>query len=331
MASRLSNVARLVAARRTTSVAAKPVATATPIAHGHSLVVPYVHNPLTDFKNGVPESQVRELRPQEKKWDFWTTSEAFLENKPKFGGLSWVPAGDIWVISRAGKYHKTCEAGTHFLIPGLDKIKAVKSAHPIAMGVVTPGAATKGGKQVDAYAVVYLKVTNPAASAFYVDTESNTFDSERAAAKVVRRVLEREIANAQVGSDGELSASDKSNIINKITATLNAQSDDFGLEVVRAEVRGAFPTDANIPDKLRALDPPIRDADEVGHGLSADYWSEVLTPPFFEKRTFGSNKEIRTPATVSLEWCIPSPPDYHHFNEPARMVASAPGAPAKAH
>lgn len=131
----------------------------------------------------------------------------------------------------------------------------------------------------------------------------------------MRKTLHREIASISVNAQGEISQSDKTAIAQKIQSALKAKEAEFGLEVISVEVRGAFPSEFNVPDKLRALDPPLRPEDAAGHGLSADYWSEVLSPPYFEKRTFGSGKEIRTPATVSLEWAIPSPPDYHHFNE----------------
>ncbi|TPX70714.1 hypothetical protein SpCBS45565_g01545 [Spizellomyces sp. 'palustris'] len=330
MASKLAMLSVKAGARRSV-VAVKPTRTVTPIANGHSLVVPYAHLAITDFQNGVPAEQVRELDPREKRWDFWTTSDAFSEVKPKFGGVSWVPNGEIWVMSRSGQPSKVLQAGTHFLIPGVDKIKAVKAAHPVVMGVVSPSNATKDGKKVDAYAVVYVKVTDPVASAFYVDAETNHPDSERAAAKTVRKILQREVANLGVDAEGEISSADKTALAQKITAALKAKETEFGLEVINVEIRGAFPTEANVPDKLRALDPPLRPVDAAGHGLSADYWSEVLSPPFFEKRTFGSNKEIRTPATVSLEWAIPSPPDYHHFNEVPKMTVPPSKEVAKSH
>jgi len=66
---------------------------------------------------------------------------------------------------------------------------------------------------------------------------------------------------------------------------------------------------------LRAMDPPERPANAVGHGLSPNYWEDALTPPFFDKRKFGSLRTRKTPIAVTLEWSIPSPPDFHHFNE----------------
>ena len=71
--------------------------------------------------------------------------------------------------------------------------------------------------------------------------------------------------------------------------------------------------------------PPERDPTQIGHGLSNDYWADELTPPYFEKKKYGSEYEPVTPAAVSLEWSIPSPPDYHHFNMIPKMVAPAQG------
>ena len=84
---------------------------------------------------------------------------------------------------------------------------------------------------------------------------------------------------------------------------------------------------------MRALNPPLVEPDTPGHNLSNDYWADhVLTPPFFEKRKFGSEKEARTPAAVSLEWSVPSPPDYHHFNMVPKVTVAPPaeGKVAKA-
>lgn len=107
-----------------------------------------------------------------------------------------------------------------------------------------------------------------------------------------------------------------------LKSAFSANSGDFGLELLDVDVRGVYPTEFNLRDKLRAMDPPLPAEDMAGHGLSADYWADVLTPPMFEKYRYGSNKEVKTPATVSLEWVIPSPPDFHHFNMVGFLVNS---------
>lgn len=45
----------------------------------HVLVVPEhtLHDSVTPYHNGVPVNQVRALKPSEKQWEFWTSSNAF--------------------------------------------------------------------------------------------------------------------------------------------------------------------------------------------------------------------------------------------------------------
>ena len=56
------------------------------IRKGHTLIVPYKHEPLLKFKNGIPVAQARPLQEVEKVWDFWTTSPAFYPIQPKARG-----------------------------------------------------------------------------------------------------------------------------------------------------------------------------------------------------------------------------------------------------
>lgn len=266
----------------------------------------------------MPSDQVRDLHPVEKRWDFWTTSDAFLGERPNLGGYSNVPYGEVWVLEGG----KALTEGSHILSP-FSKVKAVKNTHPISFGVVSPALNTKDGVSVNAYAVVYVKITDAAKSANYVDPETNLSDSERAAARIVRRQLEQYLPNMTVGSSSAIASSDVSALQGRIAAALKAKADDFGLEVLSVDIRGAFPSTLNIKDKLRALDPPMLLPTQAGHGLANDYWAEVLSPPFFWKAKFGNSKEVTTPAAVTLEWSVPSPPDFHHFNEVPRMTAEA--------
>ncbi|KAJ3060703.1 hypothetical protein HDU98_003368, partial [Podochytrium sp. JEL0797] len=286
-----------------------------PVRFSHGLVVPYTHIAVTPFANGVPAEQVRELHPIEKKWDFWTSSDAFLGAKPSVGGLTQVPYGEVWVMENGS----VLKEGSHFLMP-FSKVRAVKNIHTVSFGVVSPALKSQDGVSVNAYAVVYIKVADAAKSALYIDPESNNFDSERAAAKIVKRTLEQNVASLPVGNSGSLSDASASGLAAKVEAALKAKESDYGITVEGVEIRGAFPSHLNIPDKLRALDPPLLLEHQAGHGLKADYWSDVLTPSFFQKYKYGNRKEVVTPSSVSLEWSIPSPPDYHHFNELPRQT-----------
>lgn len=236
-----------------------------------------------------------------------------------------MPQGEVWVVERGGSFSRALEAGRHVLIPFIDKIKTVKLGSLISTGVIAPGVVSKStltnqdGAQVDAYCVVYFKVADFAKSAYFVDVESNKLDSERAAARTARKAMAAHIATLSV-TDGQISTADQKSLEDKVMQALIAKQAKYGLEFSHVEVRGAFDVQAGVSDKIRALEAPHPDFEGPGHDLPNDYWQQHLTPAFFEKCTFGSYKVPKTPAAVSLEWSVPSPPDFHHFNEIPKLT-----------
>jgi hypothetical protein len=105
---------------------------------------------------------------------------------------------------------------------------------------------------------------------------------------------------------------DSTKISSAILEKLNSYT-EWGLKFENVEVRGLFDVSQNVPAKIRAYDPPVPDFEGPGHDLAADYWADQLTPPFFQQVMYGSKKTPVTPTTASLEWNVPSPPDFHHF------------------
>jgi hypothetical protein len=74
-------------------------------------------------------------------------------------------------------------------------------------------------------------------SVSYIDPETNKSDSERAAAKIVRRQLEQFIPTLSVGDSTSIAASDIAAIQGRIGAAIKAKSDEFGLEVLSVDIR----------------------------------------------------------------------------------------------
>lgn len=149
------------------------------LRHGHTLIVPEVHAPYTQFKAGIPVDQVRELSPKEKTAAeklTWSTSikNTFNIPPPKTFGWVLVPEGECWIVER-GKSPRVisgsgnCYLITGFVVPFLDKIKRVKSTTTVVAGFVKnvdlPGAIKVsnivGNKSVDAYATIHYKIVNP--------------------------------------------------------------------------------------------------------------------------------------------------------------------------
>lgn len=139
---------------------------------------------------------------------------------------------------------------------------------------------------------------------------------------IVKKFLTNQVPLLTAQADGKLSESDTNVLTEKLMAILKTKESTLGLAFESVDVRGLFPVELAVPTKIRALEAPMRAPDAVGHGLSNDYWADALTPPYFEKLKFGGRKEDKTPATVNLVWSIPSPPDFHHFNNVPRVCVN---------
>lgn len=229
-----------------------------------------------------------------------------------------VPVGEQWVIQSGGKYKKTISTGSHFLMPLVDSVKCVKQTGLCSLGVFAPKITLKDGKVVDCYAVAYYYVTNASKSAYFKDPESNKYDSERTAARAIKKSLSSALSNGASNTE----------IISQVMKTLGQKQQDWGLEFKNIELRilcllgGVFDTAENVPAKIRAYDPPMPDFNTPGHDLKADYWSDHLSPPFFFKNTYGSSRRPQDSTVPSMEWSIPSPPDFHHFNMQPKVAVA---------
>jgi hypothetical protein len=136
-----------------------------------------------------------------------------------------------------------------------------------------------------------------------VDPETNQYDSEKAAARLIQSTLTTCVQENMNES-----------MISKTILETVSKYPEWGLQFKHISIRGLFSNHENVPSKIRAYEKPHPDFDTPGHDLAADYWVEQLQPSYFFKYTFGSKKQIVTPVADTLEWNIPSPPDFHHFS-----------------
>ncbi|KAJ3330494.1 hypothetical protein HDU91_003565, partial [Kappamyces sp. JEL0680] len=230
---------------------------------------------------------VRELNEFEQTpWEFWTSSPAFHLSAPKTRGVVSVPVGEAWVVERLGSFSRVLPEGRAVLLPFVESVKAVKNTTLQSMGFISTDIQSKDGASVDAYATALYRVTDAKTSAYYIDAETNKPDSERSAAKSLRKALAQAIAETNVGTG--LTAAAKKDIAAKLLAKIKATEASLGLCFELVEV----------------------------------HWADVLTPPFFQKVTHGSKRVPVTPMTPSMEWNVPSPPDFHHFNMQPKLAVA---------
>ena len=128
--------------------------------------------------------------------------------------------------------------------------------------------------------------------------------------------------NSQVECKDGLKEKDRLNIENKLLESMREQQSEWGLDFIKIEFRGSWDVKEIVPDKIRAYGLPEIDYTTPGHDLSPDYWGDMLTPKFFFRNKFGSQKDVVTRTAPSWEWSIPSPPDFHHFNQLPRVCVA---------
>lgn len=277
------------------------------------MIAPHFHESRVKYDDkGIPVEVSRKLSPFEADWDFWTSSDAFKTWKPSSTFFTYVPHGETFVYTDG----TVLNAGWHLTSP-FKKIQSIKSSYPITLGVINRNTSTKD-TPLDVYIVAHAQVVDPSKSALYKDPETLAIDSERAFSKAIRRTIINSLENVSA-KDGKLSEADSKKLIEKIEDTLVKTENEFGIKVLGLELRGAFPLEYNLSAKLRSVEAPLRKPDQTGLGLKANYWADILEPSYFFKYSFGSEKIHRTPYSEHLDFVVPSPPDYHHFNQVPRL------------
>lgn len=126
--------------------------------------------------------------------------------------------------------------------------------------------------------------------------------------------LANEASKYSFKGDGVIDANVEKKLIDDLKEALAENSTNYGMKIMKIEIRGAWDVAQEVPLRMYSVEPEADRPDVDLSVLPNDYWTEVLEPPPFLRYTYGSEKMIDTPAVTSLEWAVPSPPDYHHYN-----------------
>jgi len=90
------------------------------------------------------------------------------------------------------------------------------------------------GASVDAYGTALYRVVDPKTSAYYLDPETNKADSERAAARVLRKALAAAVADVSASS---LSSDLKTQVGAKVLESIKKREAELGLAFDLVEIR----------------------------------------------------------------------------------------------
>ena len=156
-----------------------------------------------------------------------------------FASIKVVRQSEVRIVERLGKYHNTAEAGLNFILPFVDKIRAVVSLKQQTMDVTPQSVITKDNVTITIDTVVFYKITDPAKAVYEIQSLKKGI--EYLAITTIRDIV------GKMDLDSTFSSRDSIN--NQLRQTLDEATDRWGCKVDRVEIKDITPP-ADIRDAM---------------------------------------------------------------------------------
>lgn len=142
-----------------------------------------------------------------------------------------VRQSEVRIIERFGKYHKTAEAGLNFILPFIDKVRAVVSLKQQTMDVTPQSVITKDNVTITIDTVVFYQITEPVKAVYEI--ESLQKGIAYIAITTIRDIV------GKMDLDSTFSSRDEINT--QLRQILDEATDRWGCKVERVEIKDIKP------------------------------------------------------------------------------------------
>ena len=156
------------------------------------------------------------------------------------GSFAFVRQGDACLIERLGRYKRTLTAGLHPKLPFVESVAAYSSIKERVLDVPAQRCITKDNAPLSADAVVFYRITDLTKAKYAID------DYRLGVSNLVLTQLRSEIG--QLTLDETFTAREQLNAI--LLREANAVSENWGVQVLRVEVRDILPS----PEIISAME-----------------------------------------------------------------------------
>ena len=150
-----------------------------------------------------------------------------------------VRQSEVRIIERFGKYHKTAEAGLNFILPFVDKVRAVVSLKQQTMDVPPQGVITKDNVTITIDTVVFYQIMEPMKAVYEI--ESLQKGIAYLAITTIRDIV------GKMDLDETFSSRDQINM--QLREVLDEATDKWGCKIDRVEIKDIKPP-ADIRDAM---------------------------------------------------------------------------------
>ena len=148
-----------------------------------------------------------------------------------FASIKVVRQSEVRVIERLGKYHKTAEAGRNFILPFVDKVRAVVSLKQQTMDVTPQSVITKDNVTITIDTVVFYQITDPVKAVYEIESLQ----------KGIAYIAITTIRDIVGKMDLDSTFSSRDSINNQLRQTLDEATDRWGCKVDRVEIKDIKP------------------------------------------------------------------------------------------
>ncbi|KAG7796264.1 hypothetical protein KL929_003455 [Ogataea haglerorum] len=145
--------------------------------------------------------------------------------------IRFVPQQTAWIVERMGKFNRILKPGLAILLPFIDKIQYVQSLKEVAIEVPSQNAITADNVTLEMDGVLYYKVVDAYKASYGVE------DAHYAIIQLAQTTMRSEIG--QMALDLVLRERTMLNV--NITTSINEAAKDWGIEVLRYEIRDIRP------------------------------------------------------------------------------------------
>jgi len=142
-----------------------------------------------------------------------------------------VPQKAAFIVERWGKYHKTLEAGLHFLFPILDRVAYRHTLKEQAIDVPPQQCITKDNITVEVDGILYLMVVDPVRGSYGI---SNYMF---ATTQLAQTTMRSEIGKLELDRTFE----ERDRINGAIVDAVDKASEPWGIKVTRYEIKNISP------------------------------------------------------------------------------------------
>lgn len=145
-----------------------------------------------------------------------------------------VPNKTILVVERLGKYHRTLDAGFHFLFPFLDKVRYKHVLKEQVVDVSSQDCFTRDNVQVKVDGILYMYISDPVTASYEIT------DYEKATIYLAQTTMRSVIG--QLDLDETFEARESINV--QVVKAVDEASDPWGVKVTRYEIQNIKVSDS---------------------------------------------------------------------------------------